>query len=313
MTLSTMTPSTITLDNALQRIAIIHQQHSLKCYLSLYELQEHFSWPEKDWRQVVSIIDIEEPLFLEKTLGQDTNINVVVRRRHWILKHGLYPYAYFIMQQWIEEEGFQAVFHYYLTECVKNNLYLSHHLSILLSFNQAHSLVNNPQQTYRFTERFCEFVTSTFYGNNQQQYSLSPSFIPLLNAEGYPELDTVLNACLTQPGFWGHNLITLSWVIKNKAVLTETQYHQCLLNLYNQCHWVFTEDCDAPNITTLNKMDLSDGKRTPLEYACRQLLLKQKNNLHQITLTAAIVYLFTHLKLSPSNERRLLSITHHFS
>lgn len=307
-----MTHSSMTIDTALQRIAVIHQQHSLKCFLSLHYLQSHFDWPYDDWARIESIIEMEEPYFSGAILGQTADIDVIKRRRHWVLQHGLYPYAYFVMQQWIEE-GFNTVFDYYLKECLSNNLYLSHHLSILLAFNDAFSLLETDNQLCRFIERFCEFVTSTFYGHNQLQYPISPDFTPQLNTEGYPTFDTVFQACLTQPGFWGHNLITLSWIIKNKAALTETQYHQCLLNLYEQCHWVFTEDGDTPNITTLDKTGLSGESREPLEYACRQLLLKQKNNLHQITLAAAIVYLFTNLALIPSDEQRLLSIAHHFS
>ncbi|WP_298772735.1 hypothetical protein [uncultured Shewanella sp.] len=309
-----MTQAVMTLDNALQRIAIIHQQHSIKCSLSLHYLQFHFDWPHVDWARIASIIDMEEPLYLEKVLGEKTEIAVVVRRRHWVLQHGLYPYAYFIMEQWINEEGFQSIFHYYLNECLNTEHYLSHHLSILLSFNEAYSQLENDQQTYRFTERFCEFVTSTFYGNNQIQYPVSPSFNPKLNKEGFPELNTVFNACLTQPGFWGHNIITLSWIMKNQGVLSKVQWDKCLLNLYQQCHWVFNEDGDIPTITPHKTSPLtSTNKMSPLEYACHSLLLKNKNNLHQITLAAAVVYLVKNLTLEPSDEQRLLSLAHHFA
>ncbi|WP_299011233.1 hypothetical protein [uncultured Shewanella sp.] len=314
-----MTQTLITLDNALHRIATIHQQHSIKCYVSLQYLQSHFNWPDKDWQQITAIIDMEEPIYLEKVLGQKTNIDVVVRRRHWVLQHGLYPYTYFIMQQWINEDGFQTIFHYYLNECLSTEHYLNHHLSILLSFNEAHSQLENKQQTYRFIERFCEFVTSTFYGNNQIQYPVSPSFNPKLNQEGFPELDTVVKACLTYPGFWGHNIITLSWIMKNQTLLNKAQWDQCLLNLYQQCYWVFNEDGDAPKITTHTTEPLElnpigwTNKMCPLENACYSLLLKNKNNLHQITLAAAIVYLAKNLTLKPLDEQRLLSIAHHFA
>ncbi|MCL1122956.1 hypothetical protein [Shewanella surugensis] len=311
------------LDEALQRIAIIHQQHSIKCFLSLNYLQSHFDWPNAEWQDIKMIIKMEEPYFSGTILEHTSSIDVVIKRRHWVLQHALYPYSYFVMQQWISTEGFDTVFNYYLKECLQSNLYLNHHLSILLAFNEAFTLLENNNQILRFTERFCEFVTSTFYGNNQTQDPSSPSDSPLLANHGTPDIPKVLQACLTQPGFWGHNLITLSYLLKNEDKLTEAQSKQFLLHLYEQCHWDFPETADKPNINTLTEKELSLkskstnkkdlGKMSSLEAACKQLLLQHQSNLHQITLAAAVVYLFKNLSLSQKNEQRLLSIAHYFS
>jgi hypothetical protein len=297
----------VTLNNALQRIAAIHQQHSIKCYLSTQYLTTKLGLSENELEKLAFLLDSEEPVFKNEILTSETlPFEPVIKRRHWVLSHGLYPYSYFSMAQWFQQSGLSRIFDYYLDTCTKNKEYLHHNISILLAFKEIYEQINTDSQQRRFIERFTEFVTATFYQKTPLTYPLQENYAP--KSSVCPQ--EVLESSIAQPGFWGHNLIALSWLLKHKNNLENTQFSQLLLNLYEQCYWKFSDVEDSPVIDTLYQGELNTAA---LHKKSRALLFNNSNNLHQITLAASIIHLYKQDWITPQHKRRLISILIFFS
>ena len=291
--------------DALSRISTIHQQHSIKCFHAINYLKNQFNWPKQDWVKIDELVELEEPLHDVHILSEQSSVESVVRRRrHWVLAHALYPHSYYVMLDWFNEAPFNEIFEYYLSQAVAQKEYLNHHISILLAFKNTHPLLENSEQTYLFIERFCEFVTATFYGNNHLSF-------PVGSAIKQPvfEINTVFEACLNKPGFWGHNIITFACLIQSKDDIGDSNLKQLLANLYEQCFWKFEDESDTPLIQKTNH---PIAEQNVLERVCHRLLFSNSSNLHQITLASSLVYLFEHSE-SQQHRSRLLDIALHFS
>lgn len=295
------------LNYALKRIASIHQQHSLKCYLAIRSLKNQFDWSNSDWEKIELLVSVEEPCFDVNILKNDELIiGNNPRRRHWILSHAIYPHAYFTMQQWFKSSEPSDIFSFYLAQCLDDKQYLSHNISILFAFESVWALLSSAEQKLRFIERFCEFVTSTFYGNNHLSYELQESYIRLPEANEI----IVLKNCLSSPGFWGHNIITFASILKTKQTLPTGTFNTLLLNLQEQCFWQFEDESDRPVILSCS---IEDVTRDSLELSCRKLLLDARSNLHQITLAESIVFLFHQEWVKKLERIKLLDVLEHFA
>ncbi|MFK3872433.1 MULTISPECIES: hypothetical protein [Pseudoalteromonas] len=295
------------LNCSLKRIATIHQQHSLKCYLAIKSLKSQYSWSTSDWSQIELLVSTEEPLFDTAILkANEITYDTVPRRRHWVLSHAVYPHAYFAMQQWFENAEPDEIFDFYLTQCLDNKQYLSHNVSILFSFRSVWTLLKSEEQKLRFIERFCEFVTSTFYGNNSLSYKPHENYIGATEANEA----IILKDCLSNPGFWGHNIIAFASIIKSKPHLSLQKLNALLLNLQEQCFWIFEDESDRPMILSNPTRELSD---CALELSCRRLLLGTSSNLHQITLAESIVFLFKQNWVEKSEKIKLIDVIEHFA
>ena len=294
-------------DHALTRIAAIHQQHAIKCFLASRALKKRFDWTSEEWAQIDSLICLQEPEFNGVILTSNViPFDTKTQRRHWILARGIYPHAYFTLQQWFQSAETTEIFDYYLAQCLENNQYLGHNITILFAFKESWELVESEKQRLRFIERFCEFVTSTFYGNNVTDYPVEPSFV----ADDIPDKYQILKDCLSNPGFWGHHLISLSWVLKKQHELSGDEFNQLIANIQLQCHWRYEDEADRPNIDT---RFVGTASSDVLEASCRKLLLNSVNNLHQITLSESIVFLFYQQWIQEEQKARLIDVLAHFS
>lgn len=295
------------LNCSLKRIATIHQQHSLKCYLAIRSLKRQFSWSTSDWNQIELLVSTEEPLFETTILkANEITYDPVPRRRHWVLSHAVYPHAYFTMQQWFQSAEPDEIFDFYLTQCLDSKQYLSHNVSILFSFRSVWSLLSSEEQKLRFIERFCEFVTSTFYGNNSLSYKPHENYIGATEANEA----IILKDCLSNPGFWGHNIIGFASILKSKSNLSLRTFNALLLNLQEQCFWCFGDESDRPMILQNSTRELSGDT---LELSCRRLLLGTSSNLHQITLAESIVFLFQQSWVEKQEKIKLIDVLEYFA
>ncbi|QYK05851.1 hypothetical protein [Shewanella zhangzhouensis] len=295
------------LDFALTNIASVHQQHSIKCYLAIQSLKGFFTWSDLDWEQVASLVRFDEPRFdVEILKSSDIYFDVVPRRRHWILSHAIYPHSYFTMLEWFNTAPSDEIFNFYMVQARQGNQYLSHNISILIAFEKVWKLLSTEWQKLRFIERFCEFVTTTFYRNNLPCYQVKKCFKPVATVD----IKILSAACLDNPGFWGHNLIAFAWMLKHESSIRKQLFNGLLLNLYEQCNWEFDDELDNPCIESTSVVDAC---RESLESACRKLLLTSTHNLHQITLTDAVVFLFNMHWMSQSQKKRLIDILEHYA
>lgn len=266
------------LEKALYSSASIHQPHSLKAYLAASYLNGYFANSGNVWFKTSELIDQTEIGVLGEYSATVQAPKFSEFRVHRILKRGVYPAAYAALMQWYENQGFQDIFANYVSQASRTSEYLSHNVTILLALHRVYRELE-PSQIPAFLNRFTEFVTSTNSDGDQNIY-----------AGEVVGLDKVLQACLKQFGFFGHNLITLTWILRCKEVLSKEQYDAMLFNLYRQANSPLEDPDDEIDQAILAQCQSSDNSDEFYNNVHR-LVFKYTSNLHQITLADALCFL----------------------
>ncbi|WP_139684979.1 hypothetical protein [Vibrio tasmaniensis] len=266
------------LEKALYSSASIHQPHSLKAYLAANHLNDYFSITDNVWLKTSELIDQTEI----EVLGEYSVMLQAPKfsdfRIHRILDNGVYPASYTALMQWHENKGFQDIFSHCVSLASQTSEYLSHNVTILLALNRVYRGLE-PSQIPAFLNRFTEFVTSTRSDGDQS-----------IETSGVVELNSVLQACLKQFGFFGHNLITLTWILRCKEDLSKEQYESMLFNLYQQANSPLEDPDDEIDQAILAQCQSSDNSDEFYDNVHR-LVFGYTLNLHQITLADALCFL----------------------
>ncbi|TCN73437.1 hypothetical protein EDB60_102107 [Vibrio crassostreae] len=288
------------LEKALYSSASIHQPHSLKAYLAANYLNGYFAKTDNVWLKTSELIDQTEIEVLGEysaTLKAPKFSDFRIQR---ILDNGVYPASYAALMQWHENKGFQDIFSHYVSQASQTSEYLSHNVTILLALNRVYSGLE-PSQIPVFLNRFTEFVTSTRSDGDRST-----------DTSEVVDLDKVLPTCLRQLGFFGHNLITLTWILRCKEDLSKEQYDALLSNLYRQANSPLEDPDDEIDQAILAQCQSSDNSDEFYDNVHR-LVFPYKSNLHQITLADALCFLHerfpehtTELKCVAEYQCRLL-------
>ncbi len=151
-------------------------------------------------------------------------------------------------------------------------------MTILLALNRVERELEQ-SQVPAFLNRFTEFVTST-----RSDGERSPDTSEVV------ELNSVLQACLKQFGFFGHNLITLTWIMRCKEELSKEQYDSMISNLYQQASSPLEDPDDEIDQAILAQRQSSDNLDELYDNVHR-LVFGYTLNLHQITLADALCFL----------------------
>ncbi len=266
------------LEKALYSSASIHQPHSLKAYLAANYLNAYFVKSDNVWLKTSELIDKTEIGVLGEYSATVQAPKFSEFRVHRILDNGVYPAAYAALMQWYENKGFEDIFSYYVSQASQTSEYLSHNVTILLALNRVYRELE-PSQVLAFLNRFTEFVTST---RSDDDRSTDTSEVV--------DLDKVLQACFKQFGFFGHNLITLTWILRCKEELSKEHYDTMLFNLYRQANSPLEDPDDEIDQAILAQCQRSDNSDEFYDNVHR-LVFKYTSNLHQITLADALCFL----------------------
>ncbi len=274
------------LEDALHRAAIIHQPHSIKAYLSTQYLVNRFDgFGTREWDKCLELNSLHElEVFKPSTLVVEyRDFNEV--RIEGSLKRGIFPASYVAMRIWYERVGIETIFEFYEQQALKKNDYLLHSVSIFLAFKKIWPELTK-EQIPDVLDRFAEFVTSTYYGKNQLTY---PAKITATEFEGSEE--QVIELALEQPGFWGHHLIALAWVLHNEDNITHKFKQTALKFIYEQTQWNFTDEGDYLNRKQFDEIQ-SKTDEVSFAMAIHKLVNETSRNVHQITLASALVMLW---------------------
>ncbi|MEZ8226639.1 hypothetical protein [Vibrio splendidus] len=266
------------LEQALHSGAIIHQPHALKAFLSVNYLAERFGEEHKLLshtshmmvKDSVSVL----PIYTESVQAphlQDFRI-------HRMLDRGIYPAAYQATFQWYKNKGFKDIFSYYASKAASRNEYLSHNVTILLAMNKIYGRLSM-EQVPPFLNRFTEFVTATFSNMGKEKYTVTKVSVA-----------DVLSSCIAQFGFFGHNLITLAWLLRCREQLSLSQYEAMLSNLYIQANSPLEDPEDNIDQSIWDKCEEKLGVES-FDLQVKSLIFDYKSNLHQITFADALCVL----------------------
>jgi hypothetical protein len=268
------------LERAVYSSAVIHQPHALKAYLSAHFLAKHLGQPEALWQQTGKLI-AKDGLQVSTVLT-DSVQHVVFSdmRRLRILARGIYPAAYQAVSQWHAECSFNDIFEFYIAKAARKSEYLSHNVTILLALNEVYNILP-PEWVPAFLNRVTEFVTATFpHEEMKESGETITTAHPVV-------LVNVLHACLQQPGFFGHNLITLAWIIRCKTSLSDAQYDAMLGNLHLQAVSPLEDPEDELDLNLWSSCATHHDPDGFIEHI-RPLVFNGSVNLHQITLADAL-------------------------
>ena len=266
-------------NRALYYSATVHQPHAIKTYLAAKNIDSLIK-NDAIWEQADQLISKSE-VYIKQTFVENIEAPKFSQQRiKGILKRGIYPVAYSALLQWYSNRGFQDVFNYYLEEATIYNEYLSHNITILLSFYEISEQLSE-QQIYPFLDRVTEFLTSTFGYNSHPVVSKTQNY--LISDE------VLLQECLTQPSFFGHNLITLAWLIRFEAKIPFKFLHQLKMNLHIQATTPLEDEEDEID-QALFQLCLAEENPQFMK-SIHELIFGVCKNLHQVTMADALLFL----------------------
>ncbi|MFM2483483.1 hypothetical protein [Celerinatantimonas yamalensis] len=269
-----------TLNQALFCSAIIHQPHALKAFLAAENLSQSIVLTDDIWVQTSKLVSdgsVQVSGLLSDLVEVPKLSDIRIRRT---LERGIYPLAYNALLQWHDDKGFNNIFNNYLKISASHQEYLSHNVTILLAFNALYPRLNELQRK-PFIERVTEFITSTFG---------SKSADLVLNHKRFTFKD-LFDVSIQQPGFFGHNLITLAWIMRSHSMIEKKLLIALNYNLYVQSTSSLEDPDDGVDIEIFNKSVGFESK----EYFVKKinsLIFDTRSNLHQITLADALGYLW---------------------
>lgn len=266
------------LEQALFSSATIHQPHALKSYLAAQYLYDELQ-DDALWAQTATLIQYSEFKHHHLFDVTQSNIQFSAQRRKNILRRGVYPASYLVLWQWYKQDGFENIVDYYLKQAAQQNQYLSHDVTLLLAFSELYPRLD-VQHIPAFMQRVTEFITVSF----KQEYQET-----MPDAVDHIEDEKLLQDCLQQPSFFGHNLITLAWFLRAEAERPTFLIQKLKHNLYVQATTPLEDTEDELDVALFEQCQ-DVGVKTFLALL-HELIFQYAHNLHQITLADALLYL----------------------
>lgn len=266
---------------ALHSSATIQQPHGVKAYLAAKHLYKIFN-QSNIWQQTALLIDQTEIYSAHSFSNAICSTAFSQQKIQSILLQGIYPAAYAAFNQWYLQKGFADIFQYYLKQAAYQNVYLSHHITLLFAFDCLFPNLNQDNIAL-FIDCMTEFVTATF------THTISSSSLETLKPSLSIDLKILLTECLKRPGFFCHHLITLVWLIRYQSKLKQDMFEIFKYQLFIQATQPFDDIQDELDLEIYHAT--TGGTKERFYDMINQLIYTHRVNLHQITLADALVYL----------------------
>ena len=263
-------------------VAEIHHSHGIKAALAVRHLEDRFPhWTQAFWQDALTQARwFEEPV-VERPVAISGKAITPARARV-LLARSVIPLAYTAIRSWAAERGAGDIVRCYLDQATADPGYLGHRLSILLALGEAWPMYKDSAHRNLYLDRLTEFILACRFSAVDDAGPPSP-------VASWPEACT---AALDHPGFFGHNLICLAWIGRNRGGLSEGQLRSSL-------GWVVraaeTSYPDAEDNVTISPEPGQDVTESCLEAGLQELLLRGVNNIHLLTLADAISWLWDSL------------------
>lgn len=273
------------LTKALYCSATIHQPHALKAYIATKYLVQYEDFnTENIWKQTASLIDCSE-IYSDTTFATKINAPIFTTSQiKRILSLGIYPASYIALKQWYTQDGFKSIFNHYLEKAAEKNQYLSHHITLLFALDTVYDVLNDTQ-TEPFIDRLAEFTTCTFSDYDKKSHLVLPQLDPEIKLS----INFLLHAAFKRPGFFGHHLITLAWIIRYESKISPSLLEKFLFHLHLQIKLPFDDPNDEIDLNIYQQAQ--GGDKNKFNQKIKALIWSYCQNLHQITLADALVFL----------------------
>lgn len=291
----------MTMDLVLARaagiVAAIHHSHGIKAALAVRHLHDRFpNWTDAFWQAALT----QARWFDEPVVDRPIAISgksITPARARVLMARSVVPLAYTAIRSWAAERGAGDIVRCYLDEAAADPGYLGHRLSILLALGEAWPIYKDGAQRDLYLDRLTEFILACRFTSVQDDGPPSRT----------ASWDEACTAALGRPGFFGHNLICLAWIGRNRDSLSEGQLRSSLGWVVGAAGTTYPDAEDNVTIAAEPGQDLTEAS---LEAGLQTLLLRGVNNIHLLTLADAVCWLWD--ALGPEARPQLIGVARHY-
>jgi hypothetical protein len=275
-------PTEEVLAGGVEIVAQIHHAHGVKAAVSALILNKRFpNWSSAFWHEAL----VRSQWYTEPRVKAAVSVPAIhmsPSRSRIMLERAVLPYAYAAVRSWIRTEGAGAVIKCYLNEACSNPGYLGHRSSILLAFAESWNTYAGTRFEELWLDRLCEYLIACKFSGMQPG-----------NSSQQVEISEVQALVLRRPGFFGHHLIAYMWSLRMRHLLSESQFSNALAWAKSAAETVYE---DAEDNLLIEVHEAHHVSEPMLEAAIRKLLIQGCANIHLLTLSAAIAWLWDNVQ-----------------
>lgn len=278
-------------------VAEIHHSHGIKAALAVRHLHDRFPhWTEAFWQDALTQARwFDEPV-VDCPMAISSK-SITPARARVLMARSVVPLAYTAIRSWAAERGADDIVRCYVDQAAADPGYLGHRLSILLALGEAWPIYNDSAHRDLYLDRLTEFILACRFTAVNDGGPPSP-------AASWTEACT---AALRRPGFFGHNLICLAWIGRNRERLSEGQLRSSLGWVVGAAGTTYPDAEDNITIAAEPGLDLTESS---LEAGLQALLLRGVNNIHLLTLADAVCWLWD--ALGHEARPQLIGVARHY-
>jgi hypothetical protein len=272
------------LDEAVKTLPVIGETHWIKFYLASKRFAARYPhWHADDFEVLVERTQFQQQpkvtsLFAPSVTKRDPRYSPIGAPR--LISRGLFPLVYLAARDWHEDQGFEEMVLAFKGRAIHEGTYLGHGWSVWCSFYEALDDLEDSLDKLFAVERFAEFASFAFRGYPSSDSSWSP---PMQSDPGDIEFSVVFDAALHRPGFFGHNILTLGYLLRHQDILSDLEWRVGLSTVLNMTETVYKDDED--NVVMEYTATTQDGlAELDLETAVRHLLFEGPKDVHSVTL-----------------------------
>jgi hypothetical protein len=278
------------LSKTLRRTAFFSETHSIKGVLAadrlakrLPNLSETFFLDCMEWNQIIKAPEVKtlisDHMIFDATILSDARLRAT-------LTGSVFPIAYPAALELLRRNGLKELIASFRDEAIARTTYLGHSWSIWCSFLEAAELIVEDEDKKYCAERFAEFVSAELATpDGLKVYTRTPKPVSLVHFDA----DAIFEDVCRTPGFYGHSLITLSYLYQYRNTVDDTAWKEALMRM----------QLVANDPTTSHEVVVDIGaKQEPLEEGSDLLsdrlseyLLNGPKEVHTLTLSDAILRL----------------------
>lgn len=286
---------------------VFRQQHAIKAAGACARLRQNIvEWNQdsKIWTHLENSLALEQETLAPFSFGDKITLAqpLTLQRAKHFVNNAIIPLAYSGIRTWVETDGLDDILKYYLDEVCGRPGYLGHNLSVLFGFVEAYPLFKeSPELRSLFLDRLVEFLVVSFTVADKR----NTVKIPPIPAPDLVTMEMAVELVTLTPGFFGHNVIHLSYIFANQTFLSVIQRNTSLLSLHQNVTAVYVDDED--NLTISDEGAFTElPNRALLLETLSALFQNPKRNLHIATLSDSVVRLWE--ICSPLQQFRLMKL-----
>lgn len=269
---------------SVRTLPVIGETHWLKFYLAIKRFVVRYPhWNDKEFDVLVERTKFKHYPKVNSVLSeslQREEPRFSVERAPRLISRGLFPIGYLAAHDWYEYRGFADMILSLKERAIHEGTYLGHGWSVWCSFYEVLDHLDNRQDTLFAIERFAEFMSYAFRGYPSSDSRWTP---PKQDDPGEIDFSMVFDATLHRPSFFGHNLLTLGYLLRHKDILSDLEWRVGLSTVVKMTETIYKseEDNVVIDYPPSEQGPFTDGD---LESAIRHLLFKGPKDVHSVTL-----------------------------